>query len=102
MSTLIQDVRHALRGLRRAPGFTLTVVLMLALGIGAASAIFTLVYDLMLRMALGAQRTNIYRLVLRDGMAPVALGAVAGIAIGFASARAIASLLFQTSPYNSR
>jgi predicted permease len=53
-----------------------------------------------LRMALGAQRTNIYGLVLRDGLAPVAFGAVAGIAIGFASARAIASLLFQTSPYN--
>ena len=54
-----------------------------------------------LRLALGAQRQNIYRLVLHDGLAPVLAGAVAGVAVAFASARVVGSLLFQVSPYNS-
>ena len=49
MQELFQDMRHALRQLSKAPGFTLTVILTLALGIGATTAIFTLVYDVMLR-----------------------------------------------------
>jgi predicted permease len=54
-----------------------------------------------LRLALGAQRKNIYRLVLRDGLMPVLAGAVAGVAVAFASARVVSSLLFQVSPYDS-
>jgi predicted permease len=54
-----------------------------------------------LRLALGAQRRNIYRLVLHDGLTPVLTGAVAGVAVAFASARVVGSLLFQVSPYNS-
>jgi predicted permease len=53
-----------------------------------------------LRFALGAQRANIYRLVLRDGLTPVLIGAAAGTALAFAFARFIGSLLFEVSPYN--
>ena len=53
-----------------------------------------------LRMALGAQRTNVYKLVLRDGLLPVAIGALAGVALAFASARVIRGLLFEVSPYD--
>jgi predicted permease len=53
-----------------------------------------------LRMALGAQRVNIYRLVFRDGLLPVLVGAAAGIGLAFGLGRAIGSLLFGVSPYN--
>jgi predicted permease len=49
METLIQDIRHGFRRLRRAPGFTLTAIATLALGIGATTAIFTLTYQVILR-----------------------------------------------------
>jgi predicted permease len=53
-----------------------------------------------LRMALGAQHADVYRLVLRDGLLPVAAGAMGGVALAFGSARVVSSLLYQVSPYD--
>lgn len=49
MDTLLQDIRFGWRLLRRTPGFTIAAVLALALGVGATTAIFTVLDRVVLR-----------------------------------------------------
>src|SRR5689334_4722923 len=69
METFLQDVRVALRAFRRSPGFALTAVATLALGIGATTAIFTALSAVLLKPLPYPNPQNLYslRTALTDG-----------------------------------
>jgi len=62
LEVFAQDIRYALRQLRKSPGFALTAVITLALGIGANTAIFTLVQGILLRSLPVADPSRLYRI----------------------------------------
>jgi predicted permease len=65
-STLAQDVRFSLRQFRRSPGFAITVVVVLALGLGANTAIFSVINALLLRPMPYAEPDRLVALYERD------------------------------------
>jgi predicted permease len=71
LETFLQDTRYALRMLRKNPGFTAVVVLTLALGIGANTAIFSVVYAVLLKplpYANSDQLFNVFEVRHQDGI----------------------------------
>jgi len=60
LDQLRQDVRYSLRQFRRAPAFALTAVLTLSIGIGATTAIFTLIHAVLLKSLPVAQPEQLY------------------------------------------
>jgi predicted permease len=70
MDTLLQDLRYALRSLRRTPGFTFTVIAVMALGIGVNSFIFSAVRGILLAKLPFAEPDRIYKIETLDRRQP--------------------------------
>ncbi|HMD20134.1 MAG TPA: ABC transporter permease, partial [Alloacidobacterium sp.] len=66
MQTLLQDIRYAFRQLRQHPGFALTAILSLALGIGATVSVFSVIYGVLLHPFPYANVDRLANLSIRD------------------------------------
>ena len=66
MQILLQDFRYSLRQLIKSPGFTLTAIISLALGIGATTAVFSFVYAVLMNPYPYAAPDRMAHLVVKD------------------------------------
>ena len=66
MNSVLQDVRYAFRSLVRSPGFTLAAVLTLAVGVGANTAVFSVIYAVILKPLPYAEPERLLRLYERN------------------------------------
>ena len=115
MRSFILHLRYTVRLLLKSPGFTITAALILGLGTGLNTAIFSLINTVILkplvlaylvsqrkrelgvRIALGAQGLNILRLVIGHGFKMVWIGLIIGIAAALVLARFIQGILYGVS-----
>ena len=73
MHSLASDLRYAARELRRRPGFTLTAVLSLALGVGATSAVFSVIYAVLINPFPYGGADRMVQLALKDKAASIGI-----------------------------
>jgi putative ABC transport system permease protein len=93
----MSDVGFAFPKLRQSPAFSSIAVITLALGIGLHTAIFSLIG---IRMALGAQTSDVLRLIISQGMKPVLVGLAIGVLATFVAGHLIAAQLYHVSAQN--
>jgi ABC-type antimicrobial peptide transport system permease subunit len=86
VSLLHGHLKQALRRLGRAPLFGAIILVTVAIG------------EIGIRMALGAQRTALTRMYVREGLILTGMGVLCGISVAFATMRLMSSLLYHVSP----
>jgi putative ABC transport system permease protein len=85
-----------------APFFSVMALLLAAVGLYAviAHSVSQRTKEIGVRMAMGAVPRDVWKMVLREGMSPVAIGLVVGLASSFAVNRILQSQLVGVSPYD--
>jgi ABC-type antimicrobial peptide transport system permease subunit len=98
------DLAHAELGKHAsvAPIFVMIALLLAAIGLGAviARSVTQRTKEIGIRMAVGAAAQDIRRMVLCDGMLPVAIGMILGVAASLTVNRVLQSQLVGVSPYD--